>query len=81
MTQEEMRELFYTLPSAHDGNPYYREMSLEAFTEVLDKVILAERERCVRILMTRHENHPQDGEQWDGTFYDLAEEIIRDPQV
>lgn len=40
------------------------------------RAILAERERCAKILMTRHENHPQNGEQWDGTFYDLAEEIM-----
>lgn len=46
----------------------------------LARAILAERERCAQILLTKHENHPQDGVNWDGTYYDLYEEILGVPR-
>ncbi len=70
------KELFDSLPRPNDGNPYYVEMSFETFNEVLDQALLAERERCAKILLTKHENHPQDGVNWDGTYYDLYEQIL-----
>jgi len=41
--------------------------------------VMEERQRCTQVLMDRHENHPQNGEQWDSTFYDIAEEIMAGP--
>lgn len=44
--------------------------------DLVGHAILAERERCAQILLTKHENHPQDGVNWDGTYYDLYEQIL-----
>ena len=48
--------------------------------EGIARAILAERKRCAQILLTKHENHPQDGVNWDGTYYDLYEEILGVPR-
>jgi len=44
--------------------------------QVVAYAILAERARCAQILLTKHENHPQDGFNWDGTYYYLYEKIL-----
>jgi len=51
------------------------EYAYESVAIAVARAVLDERERCVKFVTDKHENHPQDGDQWDGTFYDLAEDI------